>query len=169
MDCKIRSWRMEDAQNLADAISNTKIQNNLRDGLPYPYTVSDAEAYIASMLEADPGSNYAWAITADDKAIGSIGVFRKENIHRLTAEMGYYIAEPYWGKGIGTYAVREACNYIFQNTDILRIFAEPFSYNIASCRILEKAGFRFEGTMRKNAVKNGSILDMNLYARVKED
>lgn len=169
MDIQLRSWKLEDAQNLAVALNNIKIHNNLRDGLPFPYTEPDAEAFIKSMLEADQESTYAWAITADDKAIGSIGVFRKENVHRLTAEMGYYIAEPYWGKGIGTFAVKEACKYIFENTDILRIFADPFSYNIASCRILEKAGFQFEGTLKKNALKNGVILDMNLYALVKEN
>jgi RimJ/RimL family protein N-acetyltransferase len=81
--------------------------------------------------------------------------------------MGYYIAEPWWGKGIGTTAVKEVCSYIFNNTDIIRIFAEPFAYNIASCRILEKAGFTFEGTLRKNAVKNGKVIDMKMYALVK--
>lgn len=168
MEVKIRAWEIEDACNLAAALNNKKVQDNLRDGLPYPYTVADAEKFISSMLRAEKDSQYAWAITVNNKAIGSIGVFRKDNIHRYTAEMGYYVAEPWWGKGIGTIAVKEACNYIFKNTDILRIFAEPFAYNTASCRILEKAGFVFEGTLRKNAVKNGKILDMKMYAFVKE-
>lgn len=168
MDIKIRTWKLEDAQNLADALNNKKIQDNLRDGLPYPYTIADAEAFISYMLKAEKDSQYAWAITADDKAIGSIGVFRKENIHKRTAEMGYYIAEPWWGKGVGTIAVKDACNYIFKYTDILRVFAEPFAYNTASCRVLEKAGFTLEGTLRKNAVKNGNILDMKIYALVKD-
>jgi RimJ/RimL family protein N-acetyltransferase len=168
MECKIRSWRVEDASDLAEALNNKKIQDNLRDGLPYPYTAEDAKAYILAMLDADKDKVYAFAITIDDKAVGSIGVFRKDNIHSKTAEMGYYIAEEYWGQGIGTSAVKQVCKHIFENTDMIRIFAEPFSYNIGSCRILEKAGFMYEGTMRKNAVKNGAVLDMKLYSIIRE-
>ena len=168
LNITIRKWKTEDAHDLAEALNNKKIQDNLRDGLPYPYTVTDAEWFISAMLNAEKDSAYAWAITADDKAIGSIGVFRKDNIHRYTAEMGYYIAEPYWGKGVGTIAVKEACDYIFHNTDILRIFAEPFAYNTASCRVLEKGGFVCEGILRMNAVKNGKVLDMKMYALIKE-
>ncbi len=169
MECKIREWQIEDAENLALVINNKKIQDNLRDGLPYPYTVEDAKEYIASMLSADKKETYAFAITVDDKAIGSIGVFRCNNIHFRSAEMGYYIAESYWGKGIGTSAVKQTCKYIFEHTDIIRIFAEPFAYNTASCHILEKAGFQCEGILRKNAIKNGVILDMKMYALIKED
>ncbi|KEZ90623.1 GNAT family N-acetyltransferase [Lacrimispora celerecrescens] len=169
MECKIREWQIEDAENLASVINNKKIQDNLRDGIPYPYTVEDAKEYITSMLSADKDETYTFAITVDDKAIGSIGVFRCNNIHFRSAEMGYYIAESYWGKGIGTNAVKQTCKYIFEHTDIIRIFAEPFAYNTASCHILEKAGFQCEGILRKNAVKNGVILDMKMYALIKED
>lgn len=168
MECKIRSWRIEDAINLAEVLNNKKILDNLRDGLPYPYTEKDAKNFISAMLDADKDKTYAFAITIDNKAIGSIGVFRKDNIHSKTSEMGYYIAERYWGQGIGTSAVKQLCQYIFENTDIIRIFAEPFDYNFGSCRILEKSGFVYEGTLRKNAVKNGVVLDMKLYAIVKE-
>ena len=164
---KIRKWNMNDAAELAAASNNKKVQDNLRDGIPYPYTAADAEEYISSVLNAEKDSQYSWAITADNKVIGSIGVFRKGNIHRYAAEMGYYIAQPWWGKGIGTTAVKEACGYVFKNTDIMRIFAEPFAYNTASCRVLEKAGFEFEGTLRKNAVKNGKVLDMKMYSLIK--
>jgi len=101
VECKIREWQIEDAENLALVINNKKIQDNLRDGIPYPYTVENAKEYITSMLSADKDETYAFAITVDDKAIGSIGVFRCNNIHFRSAEMGYYIAESYWGKGIG--------------------------------------------------------------------
>ncbi len=168
MDCKIRKWKIEDANNLAEALNNKKILDNLRDGLPYPYTADDAKEYIKAMLSADENTAYAFAITINDKAIGSIGAFRRENIHFRTAEIGYYVAEEYWGKGIGTSALKQTCKYIFDNTDIIRIFAEPFAYNIGSCRILEKSGFIYEGTMRKNAVKNGVVLDMKLYSNIKE-
>lgn len=168
MDCEIRPWKLEDAPYLAEALCNIKIHNNLRDGLPFPYTIDDAKEFIRAMLNADKGKIYAFAITIDDRVIGSIGVFRKDNIHFRTAEMGYYIAEPYWGQGFGTSAVKQVCRLIFKTTDIIRIFAEPFSHNTASCRILEKAGFAFEGTLRKNAVKNGAIIDMKMYSFVKE-
>ncbi len=167
MECQIRKWSIGDAADLAEALNNKSIQNNLRDGLPYPYTESDAKNYINAMLNSDENSTFPFAITLNSKVIGSIGVFRKDNIHSRTAEIGYYIAEPFWGKGLGTSAVMQACKYIFDNTDIIRIFAEPFSYNNASCRILEKCGFEYEGTLRSNAVKNGKVLDMKLYSLIK--
>ncbi|MDR2907370.1 MAG: GNAT family N-acetyltransferase [Bacteroidales bacterium] len=167
MNIKIRTWKIEDAADLALALNNKNVLDNLRDGIPYPYTINDAKDFIALMLNAEKDKQYAWAIVADDKVIGSIGVFRKDNIHSRTAEMGYYIAEPYWGKGIGTKVVQLACDFIFNQTDIIRIYAEPFAYNIPSCRILEKAGFEFEGTLRKNAIKNEAVLDMKMYAIVK--
>lgn len=98
MECKIREWKMEDAAELASTLNNKNIQDNLRDGLPYPYTEDDAKFYINEMLKADKNSVFAFAITADHKVVGSIGVFRKDNIHSRTAEMGYYIAESFWGK-----------------------------------------------------------------------
>ncbi|WP_346911216.1 GNAT family N-acetyltransferase [Faecalicatena orotica] len=167
MDCIIREWKIEDKHKLSELLNNKKIQNNLRDGLPYPYTADDAEEYIVSMLSADKTKTFAFAITVNDIAIGSIGVFRCGNIHSRTAEMGYYVGEPYWGKGFATSAVKQTCKYIFDNTDIIRIFAEPFAYNTASCHVLEKAGFQFEGTLHSNAVKNGKIIDMKMYALVK--
>lgn len=168
MECRIREWRIEDAARLAEMLNNRNILNNLRDGLPYPYTETDAEEYINSMLSADKNKTFAFAITVDDKVIGSIGVFRCDNIHSRTAEMGYYIGESYWGCGFGTSAVTQMCTYIFENTDIIRIFAEPFAYNTASCRVLEKAGFQFEGLLRSNAVKNGKVIDMKMYSLIKD-
>lgn len=100
--------------------------------------------------------------------VGSIGIFRQGNIHRQTAELGYYIAEESWGKGIMTEAVKQSCRYVFAKSDIIRIYAEPFSYNIASCRVLEKAGFQYEGTLRNNAIKNGKVIDMRMYSKIKE-
>lgn len=168
MDCIIREWRLEDKSDLAAMLNNKNILNNLRDGLPYPYTENDAEEYIIAMLSADKTKAFAFAIEANDVVIGSIGVFRCDNIHSRTAEMGYYIGEPYWGNGFGTSAVKQICKYIFENTDIVRIFAEPFAYNIASCRVLEKAGFHLEGLLHNNAVKNGNIIDMKMYALIKQ-
>ena len=169
MTCKIRKWQLSDARDLASALSNTKIQDNLRDGLPYPYTEKDAVEYITAMLAADENETFAFAITIDDKVIGGIGAFRQGNIHRRTAELGYYLAEDNWGKGIMTQAVKQICNYVFDKSDVIRIYAEPFAYNTASCRVLEKAGFQYEGTLRKNAVKNGRVVDMKMYALLKTE
>ena len=167
MNCKIRKWKLSDAKDLASVISNKKIQDNLRDGLPYPYTEQDATDYISAMLSEDENETFAFAITIDNKAIGSIGAFRQKNIHRHTAEIGYYIAEEYWGKGLMTEAVKQICSYIFDKSNIVRLYAEPFSYNKASCRVLEKAGFLYEGTLRSNAIKNGKTIDMLMYSRLK--
>ncbi len=168
MECMIRQWKIEDKKDLAENINNKKILENLRDGIPYPYTEKDAENFIKSNLSADKTKNFTFAITVDGKVIGSIGAFRCENIHFRTAEIGYYIGESYWGKGYGTSAVSQICKYIFSNTDIIRIFAEPFAYNTASCRVLEKCGFKLEGTLHSNAVKNGKVIDMKMYALIKE-
>lgn len=168
MTIRIRKWKLSDAQELASALSNKRIQDNLRDGLPYPYTEANAREYISQMLSVDEQDTFAFAITADDKVIGSIGAFRQDNIHRQTAELGYYIAVDYWGQGIATDAVKQVCKYVFENSDIIRIYAEPFAYNNASCRVLEKAGFQYEGTLRDNAVKNGKVLDMKMYALLRD-
>lgn len=137
MECRIRRWRIEDANDIAETLNNKKVLDNLRDGIPFPYTAEDAKEFIQAMNVADPETTFSFAITVDDKAIGSIAAFRQSNIHSKTAEVGYYIAEPY---------------------------AEPFAHNIGSCRILEKSGFQLEGTLRKNAVKNGVVVDMKMYS-----
>lgn len=168
MECVIRKWRLGDAVDLAKALSNRKVLDNLRDGIPYPYTVSDAEEYINAMISADAEQTYAFAVTVDDRAVGSVALFRGGNIHSRTAELGYYISEEYWNKGICTNAVRQITEYIFENTDIIRIYAEPFAYNAASCHVLEKSGFELEGVLRKNAVKNGKVLDMKMYSMVRQ-
>lgn len=167
MNISIREWKYTDAADLTAALSNRKILDNLRDGLPYPYTEKNAEEYISFILNSDPNDTFAFAIEVDGKAVGSIGAFRQGNIHFRTAELGYYLAEEYWGRGIMTSAVRQLCEKLFAETDIIRIFAEPFDYNVGSRRVLEKAGFQLEGIMKNNAFKNGKVLDMALYAYTK--
>lgn len=169
MICKIRKWKISDAKELPLILSNKNIQDNLRDGIPYPYTEQNGREFIEAMLSANENDTFSFAITVDGKVVGSIGIFRQANIHRYTAELGYYISEKYWGKGIMTDAVKQICTYVFENSDIIRIYAEPFSHNIASCRVLEKTGFQYEGTLRSNAVKNGRIIDMKLYALLKPE
>ncbi len=168
MACELREWKIEDSGALSLLMNNPNIQNNLRDGIPYPYTKADAEDFIRSTLSAAPDSLFAFAIFSEGRLCGSISVMRQNNIHRRTGELGYYIAEEFWGRGIATEAVGKICRYVFENTDLVRIFAEPFSYNKASCRVLEKNAFQLEGLLRSNAEKNGKILDMKLYSLIKE-
>lgn len=169
MTSGIRKWRLSDAGDLAAALSNKRVQDNLRDGLPYPYTEQDGLDYISAMLSADASEVFAFAVTLEDRAIGSIGAFRQGNIHRRTAELGYYLAEEYWGRGIMTAAVKQVCRAVFAGSDILRIYAEPFAYNAGSCRVLEKAGFQYEGTLRSNAVKGGKVIDMRMYSLLRTE
>ena len=168
MSCQIRPWKLEDARALAKVLNNPRVLENLRDGLPYPYTKQDAEDYIRFMRAAEPDRAFAFAVTVDDCVVGSISVFRQENIHSRTGEVGYYLGRKYWGKGYMTEALQQLCEMVFTGSDLIRLYAEPFAHNIASCRVLEKAGFQLEGTLRCNAVKNGKICDMKLYARIKE-
>lgn len=167
MDCSIREWKLEDKYSLAEILNNKNVRKNLRDGLPYPYTANDAEDYISASLQAGSTQGFAFAVTAGGRVVGSISVSRGSDIHSRTAELGYCIGEPYWGMGFATSAVKQVCKHIFDHTDIIRIFAEPFDHNAASCRVLEKSGFQLEGILHSNAVKNGNILDMKMYALVK--
>lgn len=163
----LREWKESDAKALASLLNNKRILDNLRDGLPFPYTENDALFYINSCISADKAANFCFAIINDGEVVGSLGVFRQQNIHNRTAELGYYIGEEFWGRGITTEAVRIACKQIFANTDIVRIYAEPFAENVASCRVLEKNGFILEGILHKNAFKNGQFRNMKMYALVK--
>ena len=169
MTCTLRPWRLSDADSLAISLKNPVIQNNLRDGIPYPYTREDAIWFIQEMLTAKPGSVYPYAITVEDRAVGSIAVTRGQNIHSRTGELGYYLAKEYWGRGLGSSAIRQACRAVFGSSDLLRIYAEPFTHNTASRRALEKAGFTHEGTLRQNAVKCGRVIDMELYSLLREE
>ena len=163
----ITKWKIEYAKDLANSLNNIKVLDNLRDGLPYPYTENDAKDFINAMLSADTNKVFAFAIVYNNKCVGSVGVFRQENIHSKTAELGYYIAEEYWGMGLMTQAVKEICDYVFDNSDVIRIYAEPFMHNIASQRVLEKNGFCCEGVLKHNAYKNGRVADMKMYAKLK--
>ena len=169
MGCRIRQWRLEDKEALAAIIGNKKVQDNLRDGIPYPYSVKDAEEFISQMLSSDGSEVFAFAIEAEGSLAGSISVYRCANVHHRTGELGYYLGANCWGRGYAAEAVRQVCDHVFENSDILRIFAEPFSRNRASCRVLEKAGFCHEGTLRENAVKNGKLEDMEMYALLRKE
>ena len=164
METVIRPWRSADSASLAEALNNKRVLDNLRDGLPFPYTEEDARSYIGYVLSADARELAAFAIEYEGLLAGSISLTRGVNIHRRTAELGYYVGEPFWGRGLATRAVGEICRYAFTNWDVLRVFAEPFAHNAASRRVLEKNGFLLEGVLRANAVKGGRVADMCMYS-----
>ena len=162
----IRDWVMDDVQSLANYANNKKIWINMRDRFAHPYKVTDAEKFIQNALNLTPKTMYA--ISNNTEAIGSIGLHIKEDVHRFTAEMGYWLGEPFWNKGIMTEIVKRYTQYAFDNFKLNRIFAEPYATNKASMRVLEKAGFNREGVLRANVYKDGKIVDQVVYATIKE-
>lgn len=164
----LRPWQEEDAPCLAAYANNPKIAKNLRNAFPSPYGLEDAKRYIAHCMEAGEERQLHRAIEVDNKAVGSISIVLGEDIHEKSAEIGYWLAEPYWGRGIMTRAVRELSEIAFSQYDIVRIHAEVFADNIPSCRVLERAGYTFEGAKRSAIYKNGVIQDSHTFALVRE-
>ena len=158
----IREWCEDDAACLVKYANNPKIALNLRDAFPYPYGLEDAKTFLGLAMKMDPKTYLA--IATRDEAIGSIGMTFGQDVHRYTAEMGYWLAESFWGRGIITAAVKAFTKWAFDSFELNRIFAEPYTTNPASARVLEKAGFTLEGTLRSMVVKNGQILDQWMYA-----
>ncbi len=162
---KIRPFESADAGKLAELCNNKKIFDNLRDYIPYPYTLQDARDFINHCQVHDPPMNYA--ILHGDELCGAIGLVPQTDVYTGSAEIGYWLGEPYWGKGIMTRAVRLMVSYGFEKLDLRRIFTSVFAHNPASARVLEKAGFQFEGTGRKAVIKNGIVRDELRYAILK--
>ncbi len=161
----IRNYAVRDVAALVKYANNRKVSINLRDRFPYPYKRAHAAAWIQHVKAQKPQTNFA--IASDGELIGGIGLELQGDVHRLSAEIGYWLGEPYWGKGIATRAVRALTEYGFANYPLVRIFAGVFEWNPASARVLEKAGYVFEGRLRKSAIKDGKIIDQVLYAIVR--
>ncbi len=161
----LRPWRTEDAPALAQAANNRNVWISLRDRMPHPYTLADAEDYIRQRFDAD--SELIFCIEADGSAVGGIGLHPQEDVCRITAELGYWLAEAYWGRGITTEAVRAIVRHGFNTRPLERIEAFVYANNPASARVLEKAGFTFEGCLRRNVIKDGQVLDSLVYARLR--
>ncbi len=170
MDFILRPWRREDTANVAQYANNDKIAQNLRDVFPYPYTLADAQGFVSSCVEADETCQLFRAIEVDGRAVGSISLCLGSDVYRMTAELGYWLAEEYWGRGIMTEAVRRICREGYDRWEnLLRIYAEPFAHNAGSRRVLEKAGFTLEGVMRKSVLKRRKVCDSCMYALLCED
>jgi len=158
----LRPWTVNDLESLVSFANNYEIAKNMNDQFPHPYTVEDGKAFIAMASKTAPYN--ILAIEIDGAAAGGIGIHPQAGIERKNAELGYWLAQPYWGKGIITQAIIEMVAYGFKNFDIGRIYARPFASNIASQKALQKAGFVLEAKLEKTFFKNGAYIDELIYA-----
>jgi RimJ/RimL family protein N-acetyltransferase len=163
---QLRSWQPGDKGALVKYANNRKVWINLRESFPHPYTETDAEAWIRQAREQKPETQFA--IASSLEAIGGIGLHLQQDVYRRSAEVGYWLGEPFWGKGIATKALRALTEYAFTQFDLARLFATVFEWNPASARVLEKAGYRCEGCLRKAVTKDGKTIDEFLYSITRE-
>jgi len=166
MNVILREWKRSDAAALAKIANNKKVWDNVRDRLPHPYTKKDAKEWLALVKKQNITTTFC--IEVDGEMAGSIGFTLKEDVYRKNAEIGYFIGENYWGKGVATDAVRQLVDYIRKNFDLVRLYAEVFEYNKASMKVLEKNGFYLECIRKRAAIKNDTILDDYVWVKLLE-
>ena len=164
--CTLRPWHQNDVAALVRHANNRKIWRNVRDRFPHPYTQTDAETWV-NLANNNPYEP-ALAIEVNREAVGGIGLIFGQDIDRRSAEIGYWLSESHWGRGIVTEAVQALTEYAFAHFDLARIWACVFAWNPGSMRVLEKAGFVREGTLRQAATKDGQTIDVVMYARVRD-
>jgi len=164
-DVKVRSWHKDDLKALVRHANNPKIAANLRDQFPHPYTRREGIDFLEYAQTQEPECSFA--IEYGDEAVGGVGFLIGRDIARISAEMGYWLSEEFWGQGIATRAVTAMSDWAFENYKLTRVFAMAFAHNAASIRVLEKAGFEREGMLRRSAVKNGVVVDQVLFAKVR--
>lgn len=162
MQFQLRPLLLDDAPAFARYANNAAIASRLTDAFPHPYEEKDAVAFIEMQMKNTPA--HVMAIVINGVASGAIGVHPQGDVFRINAEMGYWLAEPFWGQGIITKAIQQMVHYGFAHFPIERIFARPFGSNLASQRVLEKAGFKLEARFAKTLIKNGVLEDEYIYA-----
>lgn len=159
---------MSDADSLLRHANNPKIAARLRDRFPHPYTAENAQQYLErDARRSVDGNEFVFAIEVDGQAVGGIGIIRGADIERVSAELGYWLGEEYWGRGIVTAAIKNFAPWIMDRYRLSRLHADCFTDNPASSRVLEKAGFTRESTKRRAAIKHGEIKDMHVYVMVR--
>lgn len=163
----LRTWRAADAASLAANADDITLWNNVRDFFPHPYSPDDAHAFIAQAAAKSRPEDFA--VVIGGKAVGGVGFVPGTDVERFNAEIGYWLGASYRGRGVMTAAVERAAEWVFANTPIIRIFAAAYASNPASQRVLDKAGFRFVGTIRRAFFKNGTFVDGCYYELLKED
>lgn len=159
----LRPWLFSDAKSLAIIADNKRISDNLRDGFPFPYSLRDARDWLNLIIPENQPTRF-FAIVVEDELAGSIGLVTKTDIYRKNIEIGYFLGERFWGKGIATKAIKAVTDYGFREFDVERIYAEPFSDNAGSRRALEKAGYVLEASLKRNVIKNEIIKDSCIYS-----
>jgi RimJ/RimL family protein N-acetyltransferase len=160
--CVLRKFETGDAPLIAELANDRDIWMNLRDRFPHPYELEHGEAFVANAAKEDPPAHLA--ICVDGRAVGSVGLMLGKDIERVSAEIGYWVGKPYWGRGITSAALFAATQYAIKTFGLTRVFAIPFVHNVGSIRVLEKAGYIREGLMKQSAIKDGVVLDQYLYA-----
>lgn len=163
--CTIRSWEWRDRDSIVRHANNRNVWINLRDHFPFPYSAADARNWLDSVVGRKPETNFA--IDVDGEAAGGIGFTVQPDVSRRSAEIGYWLGEEFWGRGIATEALIAVTDHAFANYDLCRIYAHVFEWNPASARVLEKAGYAFEGRMRKSVTKEGQTIDKLIYAIIR--
>lgn len=161
-DCTIRPWAETDAAALQRHANNRKVSIHLRDRFPYPYELEQARAFLGWIASQE--SPTVWAIDLGGEAIGGIGIEMHTDVERVSAEIGYWLGEAFWGRGIATAALSAVTAEAFKRFEITRLYAVPFADHAASVRVLEKAGYVREGLLRQSAIKDGKIRDQLLFA-----
>jgi len=165
-DIRLRRFRISDSERMALLANNEKIARNLRDGFPNPYTKEHAEAWIMKFMDQEPQTFFA--IEYQGEYVGNISLVKGMDVYRKSAEVGYFIGEDYWNKGIVTAALNLICEYGFANLDIVRIHTGVFSHNLSSQRVLEKCGFIKEGVFKNAVFKREQYFDEVRYAKLKD-
>ena len=161
----IRALKNDDQQELVSQANNINVWNNLRNYFPHPYTEEHGKAWLEKVVDALPAINMA--IDVDGKLAGGIGLILNGDVYIKSAEIGYWVGEQYWGKGIATEAVRQMTEYAFYYFDLVRLYAEVFETNKASMRVLEKNGYYLEGVRRKAVFKNDVLMDDYIWVKLK--
>lgn len=159
----VREWREDDVATLVREANNRNVSRQLRDRFPFPYEAAHGAGFVRWAISQAPRT--VWAISVDDEAVGGIGVELGRDVERVSAEIGYWLGEPFWRRGIVTSALEMVTPHLLATFGLSRIFALPFTGNAASVRVLEKAGYVREGHLRQCAIKDGVIVDQYLYAR----
>ena len=167
MKFKLRPWNISDLDNLVKYANNWNIAKNMTDQFPYPYSEKDGKAFIEMATKDNP--IHIFAIDVDGQAVGGIGIHPQGDIHRKNAELGYWLAEPFWGQGIISNAIKPIVDFAFETYAINRVFARPFGTNIASQKVLEKNNFVLEGKFKQVLIKDNSLLDELVYAIRREN
>jgi RimJ/RimL family protein N-acetyltransferase len=164
---RLRAWRDDDLQSLVRNADNRNVWINLTDGFPHPYTAEDGRSWLSMQASEDHGE-IVFAIELNGAAVGGIGLERGGDLQTKVAEIGYWLGQDFWGRGLMTRVLRQVTDWAFETTDLERIWANVLAWNPGSGRVLEKAGYQLEARLRRNVFKDGQVIDSLLYAKLRD-